>query len=91
MKCAIELQSISSYRLNLITKQQQLYEFVMISQYTDQDVIIFEPVDVKTETQASNNINNNKFEHFLTFGKENYEIYEIDQLIYDINLIRNSV
>lgn len=70
MKCASELQNISSYRLNLITKQQQLYEFVIISQYTDQDVILFEPVDVKTETQATNNMNNNKFEHFLTFGKE---------------------
>lgn len=72
MKCANDLQSTSSYRLNLITKQQQLYEFVIISQFTEQDVIIFEPVDVKNEIQAVNNINhhNMKFKHFLTYGKE---------------------
>lgn len=69
MKCASDLQCTSSYRLNLIAKQQQLYEFVIISQFAEQDVIIFEPVDVKNETQALHNINNNKFEQFLTFGK----------------------
>lgn len=76
MKCANDLQNTSSYRLNLITKQQQLYEFVIISQFAEQDVIIFEPVDVKNESQSRNNINNNKFEHFLTFGKKDLKIFK---------------
>ena len=62
MKCTNELQSISSFRLNLITKQQQLYEFVTTSQYQIQDVIKFEPVNIKIETQS--------FDDFV-FGKEN--------------------
>lgn len=70
MKCASDLQSTYSYRLNLITKQQQLYEFVIMSQFTEQDVIIFEPVDVKNEIQAVNDINNINFQHFLTYGKQ---------------------
>ena len=61
MKCTNELQNISSFRLNLITKQQQLYEFVITSQYKIQDVII-EPVNIKEETQSYNDFD---------FGKEN--------------------
>ena len=53
MKCTNELQSISSFRLDLITKQQQLYECVITSQYQIQDVVI-EPVINEIETQTCN-------------------------------------
>ena len=82
MKCTSELESISSFRLNLITKQQQLYEFVIISNYTDQNVIIFEPVDIKNETQTLNNISNNRFEHILKFGKEHQNKSTVNIILY---------
>lgn len=43
IKCASELQSFSKFRLNLISKQQQLYECLTISQNKIQDVIEIEP------------------------------------------------
>ena len=67
MKCTSELQSISSFRLNLITKQQLLYTFVEISNDTNRNVIKFEPVDIKLETHISD-----AFDNFVNFGK-NYK------------------
>lgn len=67
MKCSSELQSIFNFRFNLITKQQQLYEFVLTSQYKIQDVIKIEPVSFKTETQSSD-----EFDNSFLFGNNNY-------------------
>lgn len=63
-----ELQTISIFRSLLITKQQQLYEFVVTTQYNIEDVIKFEPADIKIETQSSEE-NVNPF----VFGKETVE------------------
>ena len=67
MKCANELQSIFSFRLNLITKQQQLYEFVTTSQYQIQEDFKFETGSLKIETRASDEFKNPYFS-----GMENY-------------------
>lgn len=67
MKCANELQSIFSFRLNLITKQQQLYEFVTTSQYQIQEDFKFETGSFKIETRSSDEFKNPYFS-----GMENY-------------------
>ena len=66
MKCTNELQSISNFRLNLITKQQELYDFVTTSEYKIQDAVKFEPVNVKVETQFSDELVN-----IFKLGKKN--------------------
>ena len=68
MKCTNELQSISNLRLNLITKQQQLYDFVTTSEYKIQDAVKFETVNIKIETQYSEEL-----VHILKFGNENIQ------------------
>ena len=73
MKCTNELQNISSFRLNLITKQQQLYEFVITSQYKIQDVI--EPDSFKIETPSSD-----EFENPFLFGKKKHRIFKLPKL-----------
>ena len=66
MKCTNELQSISNFRLNLITKQHHLYNFVTTSEYKIQDAVKFEPVNVKVERQSSDELVN-----MFKFGNEN--------------------
>ena len=85
MKCLNELKSISNFRSNLITKQQQLYDFVT-SQYLFQDVVKFEPVNIKIETQSSDELVN-----IFKYGEKNIIHSNYSSADTSLNLFRNAV